>query len=131
MDPKLIEEPYPLQAHLGWRMLDWSEGYSKFELPLEPFLMNRYGIPHGGVYATLLDTVMGYCGSYTGDPENRRLAMTLSMTVNYLSRPTGTKLIGEGRVSGGGAKTFFAEGVVTDDTGEKVATASGTFRRRG
>ncbi|MGC8203524.1 PaaI family thioesterase [Aliiroseovarius sp. PTFE2010] len=131
MDPRLVEEAYPLQAHLGFRITEWSEGFSRFELPLEPFLMNRFGIPHGGVYATLLDTVMGYCGSYTGDPDTRKLAMTLSMTVNYLSRPKGKLLIGEGQMTGGGAKTFFADGIVTDETGEKVATASGTFRRRG
>ena len=130
LDPRLVEGPYPLQEHIGMRMTGWSEGFAQFELPLEHFLMNRYGIPHGGVYAMLLDTVMGHSGSYTGDPERRSMAMTLTMNVNFLSRPKGKLLIGEGRMTGGGAKTFFSESVIHDETGEKVATGTGAFRRR-
>ncbi|MGH1330927.1 MAG: PaaI family thioesterase [Paracoccaceae bacterium] len=129
-DRGLIEDPYPLQEHLGFYMSDWSEGYARFDLPLEAFLMNRYGIPHGGVYAMLLDTVMGYCGSFTGSAEQKQMAMTLTMNVSYLSRPKGKLLIGEGRLTGGGAKTFFAEGKITDETGELIATSTGAFRKR-
>lgn len=128
----LIEPDYPLQSHLGYKMLDWSDGFSRFELPLQGHLLNRYGIPHGGIYGVLLDTVMGFSGSFTGDPEAKQTAMTLSMTVQFLSRPKGTVLIAEGRRIGGGKSTFFAEGRIEDDSGELIATSSGTFRiRRG
>ncbi len=130
LDPALVEPPYPLQDLLGFRMTGWTEGWSRFELPLSEALMNRYGIPHGGIYATLLDTVMGYSGSYTGVPGEKKLAMTLTLTVNFLSRPRGSVLIGEGRQMGGGRRTFFAEGTVRDDSGELLATASGSFRYR-
>lgn len=130
LDPALIEEAYPLQAHIGFKMVDWRDGYSRFELPIAPFLGNRFGIVHGGVYAMLLDTVMGFCGSFTGDPVNTQKAMTLSLNTNYLSQAKGTLLIGEGRKTGGGRKTFFAEGKVTDETGELIATATGVFRYR-
>jgi uncharacterized protein (TIGR00369 family) len=127
---ELVETPYPLMAHLGFRMVDWAQDYAEFELPLEGFLMNRYGIPHGGVYATLLDTVMGYCGCYTGSAENKQMAMTLSLNVNYLSRPKGKLLIAKATRTGGGRKTFFAEGAVKDETGESIASATGVFRYR-
>lgn len=130
LDPRLVEEPYPLQRQLGFRMTGWSQDFARFEMELSERLMNRYGIPHGGIYATLLDTVMGYGGCYTGDPGRRLLAMTLSLTTNFLSRPTGTMLIGEGRRVGGGRSSFFAEGVVTDDAGIRLATGSGVFRYR-
>lgn len=131
LNPALIEDAYPLQAHLGFVMTGWAKGYSRFELPLKPFLMNRYGIPHGGVHAMLLDTVMGFSGSYTGDPADKQMAMTLSMTVNYLGQAQCDRLIGEGRVTGGGRKTFFAEGKITDTTGAIIATSTGVFRIRG
>lgn len=131
LDPALIEDPYPLQKHLGFEITGWSEGYARFELPLEPFLMNRYGIPHGGVHAVLMDTAMGYCGSYTGDPEHRNLAMTLNLSINYVGRLEGTRMIAEARVTGGGAKTFFAEAEIRDDLGNVAARATGVFRRRG
>ncbi|NNK77528.1 MAG: PaaI family thioesterase [Litoreibacter sp.] len=130
VEPHLIEDHYPLQSHIGFKMTGWDRDYARFELPLEPFLMNRYGIPHGGVYAVLLDTVMGYCGCYTGDPKEKTLAMTLSMNTNFLSRPTGEFLIGEASRIGGGKRTFFAEGTIHDENGTLVATGSGTFRYR-
>ncbi len=130
LDPALVEPPYPLQAHLGFRMTGWRADWARFEMPLSETLMNRYGIPHGGIYATLLDTVMGYAGSHTGDPGQRRLAMTLTMTVNFIAQPEGRLLTGEGRRIGGGRSTFFAEGTVTDETGRTLATGSGTFRYR-
>lgn len=131
LDPALVEEAYPLQAHLGFVIAAWSEGYSRFELPLAPFLMNRFGIPHGGVHAMMLDTVMGFCGCYTGDPDNRQMAMSLSINVNFLAQAKGSLMIGEGRVTGGGRKTFFAEGTVRDETGILMATGTGVFRYRG
>lgn len=130
VDPLLMEPPYPFQFHLGFRMTGWGEGWARFELPLGPHLGNRYGIPHGGVYAVLLDTVMGFAGSWTGDPGRKRLAMTLSLTTNFLGRPGGDVLIGEGRRTGGGRSSFFAEGTVHDRAGALVAGGTGVFRYR-
>lgn len=130
LDPQLVEPAYPFQSLIGFDMTDWSEGYARFELPLKPDLMNRYGIPHGGVYAVLLDTVMGFSGSYTGDPDSRQMVMTLSLTTNFLGRPKGDLLIGEGRRTGGGKSTYFANGTLTDQDGTTVATGTGTFRYR-
>ena len=86
--------------------------------------------PHGGVHATLLDSAMGFAGCYTGDPDRQQNALTLSLTVNYVGQAQGSRLIAEGRRIGGGRKTYFAEGRLTDDLGNLVATASGTFRYR-
>ena len=130
VDPRLLEDTYPFQDLLGFRMTHWAEGVARFELPLEAKLLNRYGIPHGGVYAALLDTVMGYCGSWTGDPDRRQMCMTLSLTTNFLGRATGPMLHGEGRRIGGGRSTYFAEGRLWDETGAACATAVGTFRYR-
>ncbi len=130
LDPNLVEDVYPLQKHLGFRMVAWQPDYCRFELPLAPFLMNRYGIPHGGIHATLLDTVMGFAGTYTGDRNQPKLGMTLTLNVSFLSQATGALLIGEGRRTGGGRRTYFAEGTVTDDLGTRVATGTGVFRYR-
>jgi uncharacterized protein (TIGR00369 family) len=130
IDPDLIEAPSALQTHLGYRQTGWSQDYARIELPLEPFLMNRQGLPHGGIHATLLDTAMGFAGCYTGAPERQQMALTLSLTVNYLAQATGTRLIAEARRTGGGKSTFFAEATVRDDTGVVVATGTGVFRYR-
>ena len=130
IDPNLLEAPSALQTHLGYHLTEWSEGFARVELPLTPVLMNRQGLPHGGMHATLLDTAMGFAGCYTGDPERAQMALTLSLTVNYLGQARGDVLIAEARRTGGGKSTYFAEGEVRDETGALIATGSGVFRYR-
>ena len=129
--PEIIEDPYPFQSLLGFEIVEWTAETVEARLPIHDALGNRYGIPHGGIHATLLDTVMGYAGCFTGSPTEKRMAMTLSLNVSYLSRPKGETLIAKGRKIGGGKRTFFAEAEITDETGELIATGSGTFRYRG
>lgn len=130
IDPNLLEPPSALQTHLGYRLIAWSKDFARLDLPLEPYLMNRQGLPHGGIHATLLDTAMGFAGCYTGDPARQQMALTLSLTVNYLGQATGARLIAEARRTGGGKSTYFAEGVVRDDNGTLIATGTGVFRLR-
>ncbi len=125
-----VEPTYPWQDTLGFTVTGWGPGIAEIKLPIAAKHGNRYGIPHGGVLASLLDTAMGFAGCYTGDPDRPQLAMTLSMTTNFLSVARGQTLIAHGRKTGGGAKTFFAEATVTDDTGAVIATATGVFRYR-
>ncbi len=130
LDPKLIEAHSAFQDHLGYRLTHWGEGHARLEQPLAPFLMNRAGIPHGGNYATLLDTTMGFSGVYTGDAHRKAIALTLSLTVNFLTQPEGDVLIAEAETVGGGRRTFFAEGRILDQNGRVIARGSGTFQRR-
>jgi len=129
-DPRFIENNYPFQSYLGFKLVEWHEGFARVEAPISPFMQNRQGIPHGGVHATLLDSVMGFAGCYTGDADQRQMALTLSMTVNYVGQAQGPRLIAEGHKTGGGRKTYFAEATVRDELGTLVATATGVFRYR-
>ncbi|MET4101484.1 uncharacterized protein (TIGR00369 family) [Roseovarius sp. MBR-78] len=124
------EPPSGLQTHLGYRLITWESDFARVEMPLGAHLMNRQGLPHGGLHATLLDTVMGFAGCHTGDPARRQMALTLSLTVNYLGQAQGARLIAEARRTGGGKSTFFAEGSVRDDLGTLIATGTGVFRYR-
>ncbi|QPM91757.1 PaaI family thioesterase [Pseudooceanicola algae] len=130
LDPDLIEAPSAMQNHIGYQVTGWREGYARLELPLEDFLMNRYGILHGGVHAMMCDTAMGFAGCYTGDPDHRLLAMTLNLSTNFLAQVKGKLLIAEGFRTGGGARTFFAEARISDDLGTLAATGTGVFRIR-
>ena len=129
--PELVEPAYPFQARLGFEVTGWGEGAARVELGDLAAVENRHGIPHGGALSVLLDTVMGYAGSFTGDPGEKRMSMTLSMTVNFQGQARGTRLIAEGRRTGGGRRSFFAEGRVEDELGTLIATGTGVFRYRG
>ncbi|WP_417742207.1 PaaI family thioesterase [Salipiger sp.] len=125
-----LETPSNFARHLGYELVEWREDYARYEMPITEALGNRGGIPHGGVHATLLDSAMGISGCWTGDPEVRKTALTLSLNVQYIGRPVGTRLICEGVRTGGGRSTFFAEAVLRDDTGALVAKGTGVFRQR-
>ena len=124
------EAPYPLQSHLGFKLKEWRKGFCRVELPLKPFFLNRYAIPHGEIHVTLLYKAMGYCTCYSEDPNKPIFAMTLSLTVNYLGQSTGNTLVAETNRTRGGRKRVFAQGIVTDDTGLILATATSVFRFR-
>ena len=130
-NPALIEDAYAFQRLLGFHLQRWEDGLAELHQPVVPHIGNRYGLPHGGVHAALLDTAMGLAGCWTGDPARKQLAMTLTLNVSYLSRPRGQTLIARGWVTGGGRKTFFCSGEIEDETGERIATGSGAFRYRG
>jgi len=129
-DPILAEQGYALQSHLGYRLTAWRIDFAQVEQPVSDHILNRQGLPHGGVHAVLLDTAMGYAGCFTGDAARMQMCLTLSMTVNFVSRPRGQMLIATARRVGGGASTFFAEGEVADELGEVVARGTGVFRYR-
>ncbi len=128
--PAITETPSPFSQTFGFHLTRWETGFARVEADMVPHMMNRQGLPHGGVHASMLDTAMGYCGCYTGDPDVTQNALTLSLTVNYLARATGQRLICEARVTGGGRATFFARGEVRDDTGALIAEATGVFKLR-
>lgn len=130
-DPLSQEEIYPFQTLMGFDVTGWAEGWARVEMDLAEAHLNRHGIPHGGVHAALLDTVMGYAGSFCPFPGRTRRAMTLSLTVNYVGQARGRRLIAEGRQTGGGRKSFFVSGELRDELGTLVATASSTMRWRG
>ena len=130
-DPIAAEAPYPYQDLIGFRLTAWSEGHARIELDLAEAHTNRHGIPHGGVHAGLLDTALGFCGCWCPWPGRVRRAMTLSLTVNYVGQPHGRRLIAEARQTGGGRKSYFGAGELTDETGALIATATAVMRWRG
>ena len=106
-------------------MVGW---VAKLIMPIGLHLLNREGI-YGGALATVLDTAMGFAGSYTGDPDKPHIVMTLNLSVNYMAKASGTRLITTANVTGGGYKTFFAEARVSDELGTVAATATGVSAR--
>lgn len=130
-DPLSEETGYPFQELVGFRIAGWSQGYARVELDLEEKHGNRYGLPHGGVHAALMDTAAGFSGCFCPWPGRKRLAMTLSLTINYLGQAKGRKLIAESRVTGGGRKSFFTCVDLSDELGNPVAQGVFTMRWRG
>lgn len=125
-DPRA--ERYALQRLLGYDVTEWADGHARVEMPITPDVGNRAGLPHGGVYATLLDTAAGFCGSWRPEGEPNVVSITMALNVNFIAQPKGTRLIATGRRVGGGRKSYFASCELADDLGTLIATAQVTLR---
>ncbi len=87
---------------------------------------NPLGTMHGGILATLLDSVMG-CAVHTTLPKGRGYT-SLEIKVNYVRAVTSAsgELSAEGKIVHGGNRSAVAEARVIDAKGRLCATASTT-----
>ena len=120
-----IPEP-PFGKLLGMDLFDVGEG--KFTMTLQPqeFHYNPMGCVHGGILATLLDSVMS-ASVHTALPAGKGY-MTLEIKVNFLKpvyEHTG-EVVAEGKVISCGSQVATAEGKLTDVEGKIYATGSTT-----
>lgn len=115
---------------LGFRLTERGENFAKAELDLRDEHMNRHGIPHGGVIATMLDMISGQAGSWQPDSAPRLFSITLTYTISYIGQAKGRKLYATAQKSGGGRSIFFAKAQVYDEHDTLVATGEGSFKYR-
>ncbi|WP_328405906.1 PaaI family thioesterase [Nocardia sp. NBC_00403] len=111
---------------LGMEVDLLEHGKVVFGLETRPDFANPLGTTHGGICATLLDSVMGCAVHTTLDPGVGYT--TLELKVNYIrSVPTdGRRLTATGTTIHVGRTTATAEGRVVDDKGRLVAHATTT-----
>ncbi|WP_233531573.1 PaaI family thioesterase [Antrihabitans sp. YC2-6] len=111
---------------LGMEMDEIEHGRVVFGLRTRPNFSNPLGTLHGGICATLLDSVMG-CAVHSTLEAGVGYG-TLELKVNYI-RPVpvdGTRLTATGTTIHVGGKTATAEGRVVDDKGRLVAHGTTT-----
>ena len=117
---------------LGYRLQSWQQDYAEISLAVEARHMNRSGVLHGGVVSALLDTALGYAGTFSDDPAVVRRAFTLSLNTHFVgTAAVGQTLTAIGRKTGGGRKIYFCTGEVRDQDGRLVGQGEGVFRYRG
>ena len=116
----------PIAVLIGFRMTESEVGRSVMTLVPSERQYNPLGTVHGGVAATVLDSVMG-CAVHTTLPPGRGFT-TLEIKINYLramSEQTGP-VRAEGKVVHSGRSTAVAEGRIVDGEGRIYATGTTT-----
>ena len=118
--------PPPALVLLGVEMADAEPGRVVMRLAPGEHLYNPLGSVHGGLIATLLDSVMG-CAVHSTLPRGRGYT-TLEIKVNFLRAVTDATGVvsAEGRVVHAGRQAAVAEARLTDSAGKLYATASTT-----
>ena len=111
---------------LGIEPISWGDGRSELALTVDHRHLRNLPILHGGVTATLLDSALGIAANTVAPPD--RLTVTAQLNINFI-RPAfpGERLLARGQVRHAGRQSVVATGEVRVESGELVATASGTF----
>ncbi len=111
---------------LGMTFDEVDPGRVVISLPTQPDFANPLGTVHGGIAATLLDSVMG-CAVHTTLPAGVSYT-TLELKVNYIrsARTDGHRLTATGTTIHVGRRTATAEGKVLDDEGRLIAHGTTT-----
>jgi uncharacterized protein (TIGR00369 family) len=111
---------------VGMRFDDVEHGSVVASLDTRPDFANPLGTVHGGIAATLLDTVMG-CAVHTTLAAGVGYT-TLELKINYV-RPAhtgGQTLTGTGSVIHSGRRVATAEGRIVDEKGKLIAHGTTT-----
>lgn len=88
---------------------------------------NSFGLGHGGVTMTLLDTVLGAAARFVD--EGVENVLTVDIHVSFIGPARGL-IRGEGRVVRRAGDLALCEGEVRGEDGGLVAKALGTFKLR-
>lgn len=123
----ILKRPAAASAHLGQQLreIDTDEGWVKIGYTLSDAHFNRYGAIHGGVIACVMDDVVATAAGLVA--QWGEIAPTLEMKVSYLNQAAAGAHTGEARVVKRGKTILFLEGMLQNEAGKTIATASATI----
>jgi uncharacterized protein (TIGR00369 family) len=116
----------PVISLVGLSLTEVEEGRIVMCLTPAEYHYSLIGTMHGGILATMLDSVMG-CAVHSTLPKGRAYT-SLEIKVNYVRAVTNEsdELSAEGKIVHGGRRSAVAEARVVDAKGRLCATASTT-----
>jgi uncharacterized protein (TIGR00369 family) len=117
------DAPFPNLLGLVMTELDIDE--CRFQLTLGNRHLQPFGITHGGVIATLIDSAT-FWAAYLRLPEDTGL-VNIDLKLNYLKAVTTGDLTAHGRCLRAGRQVSYAEASVFDHGGNLVAHGTSTL----
>lgn len=98
-------------------------------LDLERRHLNRNGVLHGGMVATLLDVACGNAAAAFFGGEGQVNVLTVSLNLSYVSAIASGRVAATGKATGGGRSLAYVNGELRAGDGTLLATAAGVFKR--
>ena len=113
---------------LGIELVEQRVDWCRMRLPFRRELNQPAGVVHGGVLASLLDTVVvpAVGSAYDRMP----VMLTLSMTIQYLGSAPGADMVADGWVTKRGRSIVFSSALVRTEEGEPLASAELVYKVR-
>ena len=126
-NPTLYEGTY--LEFLGFRLIDWREGFAKLEMPVRGEHRNTVGYLHGGVISSLLDIAGAVAGSYGNAKDS--VSITVNLNVNFMAPHQADNAVAEGELVRTTSSLFFAQAKLIDPVNNRLcATATGTYKKK-
>ena len=111
---------------LGVELEELRQDYARMRLPYRPEFRQPAGVVHGGVIASMLDTVVVPAVG-AGYDEPRQL-FTIDMQLRFLAPIIDDDLVAEGWVSHRGRQIVFCDAEVRSGGGALAATATLVYK---
>ena len=118
----------PFQHFVGIEIIKLGDGKSVLQLELKDHHFNLYGIPHGGVHATLLDIAMGTAASFSDNSGREVDSVTLNLSVDYIAPPASKILIAKGKVTKKGKSIAYCTAEIFDEGQSLIASGRSIFK---
>jgi len=115
----------PFNRTLGIRVASRHRDGVTIELPIRPEFMNKAGVLHGGVSATLVDAAVGIAiGHHFG---GSRPATTVELKINYFLPVSGSKVVARSHLIRIGGTVVVGRVDVFDDRKRLAGAALVTY----
>ncbi|MCC7132046.1 MAG: PaaI family thioesterase [Gemmatimonadales bacterium] len=115
----------PFPRHLPFRLVSLSLDGARIELDIAECHLQPFGIVHGGVIATLIDTATFWAG-FGSIPEDAGL-VNVDLKLNYLQSVASGRLVAVGRAIRSGRTISYTEATITTADGVLVAHGTSTL----
>ena len=111
---------------LSMKIREIGVGYSILEINFDKKHLQPFGVVHGGVFASVIESVTSWAIFYGIEDENGGLT-TVDLKLNYLAPAVSGKAIAKGQQIKLGRTLGYAEGSVKDESGKIIAHGTSTL----
>jgi len=117
----------PFLKHLGIELVRMGDGEAEMSLIVRDEHLQTMGIVHGGVFASILDSVTWWA-AFAAQPRDGAGRLTsVDLKVNYLSALRSGRAVARARCKKVGARICYATAEILDDAGKLLADGSSTL----
>ncbi|MCK4778538.1 MAG: PaaI family thioesterase [Candidatus Lokiarchaeota archaeon] len=123
---KLLYDRIPYYSILGFELQEISNGRAIFEIKIRDKL-TQYGLIHGGVLASLVDSICAYTAISLILPKG--YVTTIDLQVEFLKPVSSGRLKAIAKCIKSGKNIFFCKAKVWNEKGDLICTGSSQLLR--
>jgi uncharacterized protein (TIGR00369 family) len=117
----------PFARLIGMELVDIRIGEADVKIAMRDDLRQPYGILHGGVTATLIDTAMAF--AVRTHLQDHEITTSVDLTVHYLRPHTEGDAVCTAKVVRPGKRVFTVSADVINSEGKLIATGLSTYMK--